>query len=83
MFTLNVSYKGLPEFQSKALTLDQRIERAIKKRTTGSGYCFFNGERDISFTFRSKEKAEAAKKTIGVFAKKEKRRIKCQLFVED
>jgi ribosomal protein L4 len=80
MLGLMVEYKGLPEFIGKKVTIDQKIERAVGKKNTGSGYCFPTRMRDLSFTFRKKEKVEAAKKAVAALAKKEKIKIKCSIF---
>jgi hypothetical protein len=64
---LDLSYDASLYFKSD---LDSEIEKVIGKNCCGSGMGF--GERDMSFTFRSKADADAAKKKLTAFIKKKK-----------
>lgn len=52
IFLLSVSYKGYNT------DLDRLIEKTVGKEAGGTGFCFANELRDLSFDFDSKEKAE-------------------------
>lgn len=44
--------------------IDLLIERAAGARSGGGGYCFQSGERDLSFSYKTKPQAVAAARKI-------------------
>lgn len=74
---LDVSYDAALYFGST--DLDAEIEKTVGKSCCGSGMGM--GERDISFTFRSKADTEAAKKKLTAFIKKKKLTKKVVIYV--
>lgn len=73
---LDLSYDAALYFSHK--DLDAEIEKVVGKDCCGSGMGM--GERDISFTFRSKADAEAAKKKLTAFIKKKKLTKKVKIY---
>ena len=58
------SYGVVAEYPDYDHSYDRRIEKAARRSMGGCGFCFSDGYRDVSFTFRSKEAANAAAKRI-------------------
>jgi hypothetical protein len=54
MFYIGAYYRNMPDYEK-----DARIRKLARKREDGSGYGF--GERDLSFSYRSREKATQAR----------------------
>jgi hypothetical protein len=54
---------------------DTLIRKAVRRDEEGSGYCFLDNRRDMSFQFKTKKGAENAMKRVRQLRK----RVKCQI----
>jgi hypothetical protein len=61
MWMVWVEYSGNLYFQDS--NMDSTIAQKLRKHISGTGFCFGNGRRDVSFDFRKKSDAERAVKT--------------------
>jgi len=76
-FDIWTYYKG---HDGHDTALDAVIRRAAAIRSSGSGYCFVNGERDISFHTNRVETAIKAVKRLRQAFRSNKRRGCVQVF---
>ena len=69
MVQLVITYNGTPEWPSEE-RFEERIEKLLRKNYNGSGYGF--GGRDFTFSYRSRDNALKAAKTVRAYIKKER-----------
>lgn len=83
-FTLEVCYKGMPEFRGmkKEPTFDEKIERAVRRQSDGSGYGM-NGYRDLTFIFKKQSAALKAQGRVRTAAKVLHKRVRCAIYRDD
>jgi hypothetical protein len=73
-YTLWVSWIISPKL-SNIWERDALIKKAVRRDNVGSGYCFDDNRRDMSFQFKTKKGAENAMKRVRQLRK----RVKCQI----
>lgn len=66
MYIVEAIYKGYSQSSSDN-DLDSRLEKSVGKRSQGAGFLFYANRRDITWEFRSEEKANIAARKLKRF----------------